>query len=92
MYLHCLRAIPHQIGHGMENAVIFSYHVPQYDLEDLVWLPGECNLNIFILPIVMPPPPLGAGGIMFLGSPSVCMSVCPSVHPFVLPKPCEHDI
>ena len=33
------------------------------------------------------PPPLGAGGIMFSGCPSVRPSVCPSVRPSVRPKP-----
>ena len=34
-------------------------------------------------PIVFMPPPLGAGGIMFSGCPSVRPSVCPSVRPSV---------
>ena len=38
--------------------------------------------NLFFMP-----PPLGAGGIMFSGCPSVRPSVCPSVRPSVRPKP-----
>ena len=44
----------------------------------------QSKMNCRVLSSFMPPPPLGAGGIMFWGCPSVDLSV----HP----KPCEHDI
>ena len=44
---------------------------------------NSCDINFmkWWCPLFIIPPPLGAGGIMFSGCPSICPSVPPSVRP-----------
>ena len=49
--------------------------------------PAAMVLTVYDQPVIVMPPPLGAGGIMFSGCPSVHPSVRLSVRPSVRPKP-----
>ena len=77
---------------GCEDAKVRIWIIPSDGLTETLtesdsYLPGkqaenaQTNGRLF-----MPPPPVGAGGIMFSGCPSVGRSICPSVRPSVCPS------